>query len=165
MGSLAALTAAGWSLNKDALDEVSEEFELTEKDVYDSICDQDLKRVGAPNPGLPDDVNRAQSGSIKGPVVLQIQAIRDITKSSTAISGSGPRMLSLKLTDGKVCRVGNNEHCLCFAVHGLHGTVRSTPLHASVVCCAASHCIQVRVCDLSLPWAHSQHTSPSSSSI
>jgi hypothetical protein len=94
------LKAEGWHLQEQELRELAEEYECSLEDVLRSVADQDLRRVGLPC--LPEDVNRAASSTITGPVVVQVSAIRDVSKASTSLSAAGGRMLMLKLTDGKV---------------------------------------------------------------
>lgn len=70
--------------------------------VLKDIINQDLKKIG--KAALPDDVNRTTT-TIKGPVVLQISAVTDVSRPSTketAGGGGADRLLSLRLTDGKL---------------------------------------------------------------
>eukprot|EP00200_Dunaliella_tertiolecta_P009469 CAMPEP_0202374094 /NCGR_PEP_ID=MMETSP1127-20130417/4995_1 /ASSEMBLY_ACC=CAM_ASM_000462 /TAXON_ID=3047 /ORGANISM="Dunaliella tertiolecta, Strain CCMP1320" /LENGTH=402 /DNA_ID=CAMNT_0048971161 /DNA_START=1186 /DNA_END=2391 /DNA_ORIENTATION=+ len=96
----AKLQAEGWHISPQAVKEVAEEQECTEAECYNTLINLDLKRIGLP--GLPPDCNSATCASIPGPVVLQVQAIKDVSKSSTSLSSGSARLLMLKLTDGKV---------------------------------------------------------------
>lgn len=71
MATLAKLEQEGWSLNPQALKDMQDEFECTETELLETICDIDLKRIVAKG-ALPEDVNRMVSGALKGPMVLQV---------------------------------------------------------------------------------------------
>ncbi|DBA71488.1 TPA: hypothetical protein ACH3X2_011280 [Trebouxia sp. C0005] len=64
-----------------------------------SIC-QLAHQFGQPH--LPENINHADSLSLKGAHVLQITSMEDVSRPSKGIGVSAQRLLRLKLTDGKL---------------------------------------------------------------
>ena len=65
-------------------------------------------------PSLPDEVNRAARLSVAGPLVLQVESSRDVTKPERGVTpGDTPnRLLMLVLTDGRSkCRCIEHKPC------------------------------------------------------
>ncbi|GFR53170.1 hypothetical protein Agub_g15893, partial [Astrephomene gubernaculifera] len=99
---LQLLESQGWSIKPDAYQELVEEAEGNVPSVLQNIFHQDLKKIG--KAALPDDVNRTTT-TIKGPVVLQISSVADISRPSlreSSAGGGNDRLLCVRLTDGKV---------------------------------------------------------------
>ncbi|XP_028406082.1 tudor domain-containing protein 3-like isoform X3 [Dendronephthya gigantea] len=103
------LRKKGWSIKSDAIEEFVQEFgerQCTDEDVIKWAVNCDLKVVGSKV--LSEHVKRGQLQSIEGPVVMQIQKIRNISApKANEESGAAPRLLKLQLTDG---------HITCFAL-------------------------------------------------
>lgn len=88
-------------VNLQAFQELVQEANGNTQSVVQNINNVDLKAIG--KGCLPDDVNRTPSAVIKGPHVLQVAAIIDISKPSYKDGSSGgDRLLMVKLTDGKI---------------------------------------------------------------
>ena len=97
---LQLLESQGWSIKPDAYKELVEEAGGDVPSVLRDIFNVDLKRIG--KPALPDDINRAASTVIKGPHILQISAMVDVSRpSSRESSASDDRLLCIRLSDGK----------------------------------------------------------------
>ncbi|GIL42082.1 hypothetical protein Vafri_128 [Volvox africanus] len=99
---LQQLEEQGWNIRADAYQELVDDADGNAALVLKDIINQDLKKIGRAS--LPDDVNRT-SINVKGPVVLQISSITDVSRPTTresAAGGGADRLLSIRLTDGKV---------------------------------------------------------------
>ncbi|KAI7838895.1 hypothetical protein COHA_007360 [Chlorella ohadii] len=108
--ALGRLRDEGWSLDEQAATELLvAECSSAQPSLQQALAvllDADLKQVAAPC--LPDDINRADSKKVAGPLVLQVSAVSDISQPSRA-SGDTERkgrILRLKLTDGRSSCVG-----------------------------------------------------------
>eukprot|EP00775_Hariotina_reticulata_P013629 gene13629-13755_t len=92
--TLQRLTSEGWNLKPE---------------LRSSLLDADLRKLSSG--GLPDDVNRINSGNVKGPLVLQVMSVADISRPSYATNASS-RQLLLKLSDGRVtCKALEHKTC------------------------------------------------------
>ncbi|EFJ49912.1 hypothetical protein VOLCADRAFT_89400 [Volvox carteri f. nagariensis] len=85
-----------------AYQELVDEADGNASFVLQDVINQDLKKIG--KAALPDDVNRT-STTLKGPLVLQISSVTDVSRpaSRECAAGSGAdRLLCVRLTDGKL---------------------------------------------------------------
>ncbi|KXZ45405.1 hypothetical protein GPECTOR_55g311 [Gonium pectorale] len=85
-----------------AFQELVDEAEGDVASVVKDIVNQDLKKLG--KGALPENVSRT-STAVKGPVVLQVLQVFDVSRPSlreSAGGGGSDRLLCLRLTDGKV---------------------------------------------------------------
>merc|ERR1711962_361010 len=82
----------------------------------------DLRQIGARS--LPEDINGGKVTVIKGPIVLQIQKIRNIAAPTiNEESTHAPRMLKLNLTDGVThCVAVEMENVKCLNLSVIPGT-------------------------------------------
>lgn len=90
----------GWFLSAEGLEECVEGLENPKaEDVIRKAVNFDLADIG--EGGLPEDVSRNKVDSITGPVVVQIQKIRNVSApKSNPESDHSPRLLRLHLYDG-----------------------------------------------------------------
>ncbi|KAF6253277.1 hypothetical protein COO60DRAFT_434969 [Scenedesmus sp. NREL 46B-D3] len=124
---LKRLQAEGWNLKPEPAETLAQELQEGDEqgitsssssssssrpsfaELQSALLDCDLRKFGAGC--LPDDVNRAASSSIKGPLVLQVMSVADISKPSYATPGAG-RLLLLRLHDGRTaCKALEHRHC------------------------------------------------------
>lgn len=97
---LEELKDRGWFLSAEGLEECTDGLENPKADdVIRKAVNFDLVDIG--EGGLPEDVSRNKVESITGPVVVQIQKIRNVAApKSNPESDHSPRLLRLHLTDG-----------------------------------------------------------------
>ena len=63
------------------------------------VLNLDLRRIGLPS--LEASVSTAMAGRIRGPVMLQVVSVHNLSQPSyTQTSNSFPRLLGVRLTDG-----------------------------------------------------------------
>ncbi|XP_075544454.1 tudor domain-containing protein 3-like [Dermacentor variabilis] len=100
MGLPEELKDRGWFLSAEGLEECIESLENPKpEDVIRKAVNFDLADIG--EGGLPEDVSRNKVDSITGPVVVQIQKIRNVAApKSNPESDHSPRLLRLHLYDG-----------------------------------------------------------------
>lgn len=100
MGLLEELKDRGWFLSAEGLEECAEGLENPKpEDVIRKAVNFDLADIG--EGGLPEDVSRNKVDSVTGPVVVQIQKIRNVAApKSNQESDYSPRLLRLHLHDG-----------------------------------------------------------------
>ncbi|XP_057309909.1 tudor domain-containing protein 3-like [Hydractinia symbiolongicarpus] len=96
------LKSKGWNLSVEGLKSCTDACQKSNPTVNDIIkkaLDSDLRHIGQKI--LPENINSGQIESIKGPIVLQLQKMRNITAPLINQESSGaPRMMKLTLTDG-----------------------------------------------------------------
>lgn len=97
------LKKQGWHLSKDGLKQCMEESGLKDhpnlSKVVEAALNCDLRHICEKY--LPENINSGQVESITGPVVLQIQKIRNVSAPMAIQESQGsPRMIKLNLTDG-----------------------------------------------------------------
>jgi len=102
------LEEQGWYLSEDGLKQC---IELTgQKDpsiqkIVSVALNQDLRQLGEKI--LPENINSGQVKTIDGPIVLQLQKIKNVSAPTIHQDSQGaPRMLKLNLTDGSTHCVG-----------------------------------------------------------
>lgn len=92
-------------------------------------------------------LTRLEDGKLEGPVVLQVAAVRNLSKPSTSQTsdGAGPRTLSLQLTDGKRTVVAV-EHARCSffsmdsTVPGCKVTVKNARVKSGTILLTPNNC-------------------------
>ncbi|XP_065837446.1 tudor domain-containing protein 3-like [Oscarella lobularis] len=105
-----ALVKKGWHLSAEGVGLCGEACGNKDASLEKAALDLDLKRVGSPS--LPDGIQRGQSLILKGPLILQVQKVRNVAApKSNQTSMHSPRMLKLQLTDG---------HLSCSALEMTH---------------------------------------------
>lgn len=96
------LKSKGWNLSVEGLKscmDACQKSNPTVNDIIKKALDSDLRHIGQKN--IPENINSGQIESIKGPIVLQLQKVRNITAPLiNQESGGAPRMMKLTLTDG-----------------------------------------------------------------
>lgn len=97
------LKKQGWHLSKDGLQQCMENSRESQQPSVSKIMDValnlDLRHIGEKY--LPENINSGQVESINGPVVMQIQKIRNVSAPMAIQESQGsPRMIKLNLTDG-----------------------------------------------------------------
>ena len=100
MVALNELTQMGWSLTAEGFDYLLSEAEEGAKarDLADIALDTDLKLIGEGT--LPENLH--QAGKISGPIVLQVNKVKNISAPMiNQYSQTASRMLLASLTDGK----------------------------------------------------------------
>lgn len=97
---LEELRSRGWFLSADGIEECTEGLDNPKpEDVIRKAVNYDLVDIG--EGGLPEDVSRNKVETIAGPVVVQIQKIRNVSApKSNPESDNCPRLLRVHLTDG-----------------------------------------------------------------
>eukprot|EP00899_Mesostigma_viride_P020498 jgi/Mesvir1/2844/Mv13931-RA.1 len=92
-----ALEEGGWHISTDACPDAA----LDKQRALEWALHNDLRKVGLPS--LPKDINRVDT-KLRGPLILQVVDVRDVSVSSGASAGSGSsgrsRLLRIRLTDG-----------------------------------------------------------------
>ena len=98
---LQALQRDGLFLSNDGLDACVKAVGSVQSKIFKHVVDtRDLKKVCGAG-ALPEDVVSGKASKLVGPIVLQIGAVSNIRQPTTKQRNS-PRMLCLKLTDGRV---------------------------------------------------------------
>ncbi|EDO31882.1 predicted protein [Nematostella vectensis] len=73
----------------------------TTTDLAKAAANLDLRQFGLQQ--IPDELSKGKLTSIKGPIVLQIQKLRNISApKANEESNHAPRLLKLQLTDGRI---------------------------------------------------------------
>jgi hypothetical protein len=103
------LSKLGWKLTDEGIDVCLKDLDEKEKPssqhVIKKALNIDLRHIAAGS--LPEGINRGQPAEFTGPLVLQLQRIKDVSKSvasqkdTSQSSGSGRRLLRVYVTDGK----------------------------------------------------------------
>ncbi|CAB4026144.1 Hypothetical predicted protein, partial [Paramuricea clavata] len=105
----AKLRKKGWNISTEGIEECMQELGQRDRTVENATkwaLNCDLKEIGFKV--LTEEVKRGQVKMVEGPLVLQIQKIRNISApKANEESGAAPRLLKLQLTDG---------HTTCFAL-------------------------------------------------
>ncbi|CAI8037096.1 Tudor domain-containing protein 3 [Geodia barretti] len=101
------LEKLGWHLTAEGLARCEalceqKNFEPTAKNVEKVALDLDLRSIG--EQALSDDVARNTKHEVEGPLVLQVQRVRNVALPSTRqfSSSASRRLLRVQLTDGRV---------------------------------------------------------------
>ena len=102
------LKEQGWNLSEEGLklckDLISDSNNMTATKIISVALNQDLRHIA--DKYLPENINSGHVKTIDGPIVVQLQKIRNITAPMMNQDSQGsPRMLKLNLTDG-------NTHCV-----------------------------------------------------
>ena len=98
---LQALQRDGLFLSEAGLEACVKAVGNVQSKIFRHVVDtRDLKKVGGAG-ALPEEIVSAKAPKLAGPVVLQIGAVLNIRQPTTKQRNS-PRMLCLKLTDGRV---------------------------------------------------------------
>merc|ERR1712126_202263 len=96
------LTAKGWYLSEEGLKScqvATGKENPTANDIISVALNCDLRQIARNQ--LPENINSGQVESINGPLVLQVQKIRNVSAPLANQDSSGaPRMLKFNLTDG-----------------------------------------------------------------
>lgn len=101
-----ALTKEGWYLTEEGLDECKSSSEkVVPNDVINVALNTDLRSIG--KGFLPAEINSGRVEELKGPCVLQVLKVRNVTAPKEhEESQAAPRMLRLQMTDGQTTCVG-----------------------------------------------------------
>ncbi|MCI4383199.1 hypothetical protein PGIGA_G00023770 [Pangasianodon gigas] len=103
-----ALTKEGWYLTDEGIDECkssSEKEKAVLNDIINVALNTDLRSIG--KGFLPADINSGRVEELKGPCVLQVLKIRNVTAPKEhEESQAAPRMLRLQMTDGQTTCAG-----------------------------------------------------------
>ncbi|KAL0034734.1 hypothetical protein WJX77_004661 [Trebouxia sp. C0004] len=90
----------GWHVKDEAKQRLFEEAQERTINMRQLLLNSDLRKFGQPH--LPENINHADSLSLKGAHVLQIMSMEDVSKPSKGLGVSVQRLLRVKLTDGKL---------------------------------------------------------------
>lgn len=103
-----ALNKEGWYLTDEGIEECkscSEKEKAVLNDVINLALNTDLRSIG--KGFLPADINSGRVEELKGPCVLQVLKIRNVTAPKEhEESQAAPRMLRLQMTDGQTTCAG-----------------------------------------------------------
>ncbi|KAL0052226.1 hypothetical protein WJX82_010182 [Trebouxia sp. C0006] len=99
-GQYSVLAQEGWHVKDEAKQRLFEEAQEQNVNMRQLLLNSDLRKLGQPH--LPENVNHADSLSLKGAHVLQIMSMEDVSKPSKGVGVLAQRLLRLKLTDGKL---------------------------------------------------------------
>ncbi|XP_044737325.1 tudor domain-containing protein 3-like [Chrysoperla carnea] len=97
MASLQYFQKLGWHISPEGYNLITKKDSLKDiKEITKIACDTDLKEIGSPV------LSKELEGNVlTGPIVLQIQKIRNISApKSNESSGAAPRLIKLILSDG-----------------------------------------------------------------
>uniref|UniRef100_A0A0A9W9G3 Tudor domain-containing protein 3 n=1 Tax=Lygus hesperus TaxID=30085 RepID=A0A0A9W9G3_LYGHE len=94
------LQSAGWSLSPEGYKTITEDGKLTNlQDVIQKALNIDIRDLGGC--GFPSELTKGKCETVNGPIVVQIQKIRNISApKANEESQTANRMLKLLLTDG-----------------------------------------------------------------
>ncbi|XP_015767052.1 PREDICTED: tudor domain-containing protein 3-like isoform X2 [Acropora digitifera] len=108
----AKLKENGWFLSTEGVAECERACNKEKPSLQDmskAALNLDLKQYGVKH--LPNDINKAKVVTLIGPLVLQVQKLRNVSApKSNEDSNHSPRLLKIQLTDG---------HLIC---HGLENS-------------------------------------------
>ncbi|XP_071786876.1 uncharacterized protein [Asterias amurensis] len=95
-----ALLNQGWHLSKEGLERCRNGSPETKVDsIIQAALNTDLRHIGIP--AFSTDTSKGKGDKIQGPMVLQIQKVRNISApKANEDSGAAPPLLRLQLTDG-----------------------------------------------------------------
>ncbi|KAF5892493.1 tudor domain-containing protein 3 [Clarias magur] len=103
-----ALSQEGWYLTDEGIDECKsspEKEQAVLNDIINVALNTDLRSIG--KGFLPADINSGRTEELKGPCVLQVLKIRNVTAPKEhEESQAAPRMLRLQMTDGQITCTG-----------------------------------------------------------
>ncbi|XP_064481508.1 tudor domain-containing protein 3-like isoform X2 [Ornithodoros turicata] len=116
----AELRTRGWYLSSDGLEECTEGLDKPRADeVIRKALDLDLTEIS--EGGLPEDVVRNRVDTVSGPVVVQVQKVRNVSApKSNPESEFAPKLLRLQITDG-------SSYCSALQWEKWHSISLSTP--------------------------------------
>lgn len=99
---LQELRAFGFPIKDTSfLSELFENGACSFHDAYEELLATDFRKSSFLNPTFGATINTAEADSLKGPVVLQVNSVANVSQPSRRQhEDSNPRMLLLKLTDG-----------------------------------------------------------------
>ncbi|XP_022788842.1 tudor domain-containing protein 3-like isoform X2 [Stylophora pistillata] len=104
----AKLKEYGWFLSSEGIAEcerVCNKEKPSFQELLKAARNLDLKQYGVKH--LPDDINRGKVQSVNGPMVLQVQKLRNVSApKSNEESNHSPRFLKVQLTDGHLTCYG-----------------------------------------------------------
>ena len=101
---ISQLQEQGWHLSEEGLalcKEATGQKDPTCAKVISSALNKDLRNISQRY--FPENINSGQVKSIQGPIVVQLQKIRNVSAPTINQDSQGaPRMLRLNLTDGVI---------------------------------------------------------------
>eukprot|EP00112_Aurelia_sp_Birch-Aquarium-sp1_P016890 Seg3865.2 transcript_id=Seg3865.2/GoldUCD/mRNA.D3Y31 product="Tudor domain-containing protein 3" protein_id=Seg3865.2/GoldUCD/D3Y31 len=100
----AELQREGWYMSEKGLQhcrDLCSNRSPTAKEIIANALHTDIRQIGKQI--LPADINKGKDSEINGPIVLQIQKVRNVSAPTTKEDSSfAPRMLKFTLTDGVI---------------------------------------------------------------
>ena len=122
------LQEQGWHLSEEGLalcKQATGQKDPTFTKVISAALNKDLRNIG--ERFFPENINSGQVKSIQGPVVVQIQKIRNVSAPTINQDSQGaPRMLKLNLTDGVV-------HCVAIEFQSI-GVLKLNLVPGTKIC-------------------------------